>query len=320
MTLDIGRQGYVGVGFESSYGSPVGPSDYLPFVANTLVGVQEAIPNNAAYSIRDKEMGSVGGKKSSKGDLTINIDSKLSVYLLGGVMGSINSTLLGSGVYQHTLTRNNSSTPKSLTVNNYRPVDHEYMPGVAVNSLELSVGDGLAQAKASLLGKFPITTASGSLTTASGGLFAFKDAQLAFGANVAAAAAATNLKPHDTKITINNNAKQVWRHGSADVDTVNLGEFEVEAESTLYFENVNEKNAFYNNTKQAAAFELLGSSIGGGYQESLVVNFYQTRVDSFELETGLADFYAEKVKIKPEWDFANSKTIDIVVQNTKSSY
>lgn len=320
MSLDIGREGWVGAGFESSYGVPVAVTDYLPFTTNSIMGTHEPIPNQAAYGIRDKEMGSVSGKKGSKGDLTINLDATFSGYLLGGALGSINSASLGGGVYQHTITRNNSNTPKSLTIINNRPVDREYIPGVAVATAELAVSDGLATLKSSLLGKFPITTSSGTLTTASGGLFAFKDAQFAFGSSVAAAAAAPNLKPHDTKITINNNSKQIWRHGNQDVDVVVHGEFEVEAETTLYFESVSEKNAFYGLTKQAAAFEFIGAGIGGGYYESIVINLYQTRFDTWELETGLADFYAEKMKIKPEYDFGNSKTIDVVLQNRKSSY
>lgn len=320
MSLRIGRLGWVGVGFESTYGSPVAVTDYLPFTENSLAGKQEQISNTASYGIRDREIGSTLGKKNSEGNISMNLDAKLSGYLFGGALGTINSANVAGSVYDHTMTRNNTNTPKSLTVINDRGVDRESFAGVAVNTLELDVADGMATVKSGLMGHFPITTASGTLTTASGGLFSFKDAFFAFGTSVGAAANNSNLKPHDFKLTLNNNSQGVWRHGSADVDVVNQGEFTVTGEMTVYFEGTNERDLYYNNAKNAGVFKLTGQGIGGGYNESVTVDLYQLRTDDWSLETGLANFYAEKIKFAMEYDFGNSKTIDAVFRNTKTSY
>lgn len=320
MSLRIGRLGWVGVGFESSYGSPVAVVDYLPFTENTLHGVQEQISNTQAYGIRDREIGSTIGKKHGEGNLSMNLDAKLSGYLFGGALGTINSANVAGSVYDHTISRNNTNTPKSLTVINDRGVDRESFAGMAVNTLELDVADALATVKSNLLGHFPITTASGVQTTASGGLFSFKDAFFAYGSSVAGAVNNANLKPHDFKLTINNNSAGVWRHGNADVDVVNHQDFIVTGEATVYFESTTERDLFYNNSKSAGVFKLTGQGIGGGYNESLTINLYQLRTDDWSLETGLSNFYAEKLKFALEWDFGNSKTIDMVLRNTKTSY
>lgn len=320
MSLDIGRKGWVGVAFESSYGSPETIDDYIPFTENGLRGMAEKIENEAAYGIRERVYNSVGGKKWGEGDIGINLDGKFVGYFLGGAFGTINSSNVAGSVYDHTFTRNNATEPKSLTVVNNRSVDTQYYRGASVKTLEINVSDGLASAKASLLSKHPITTASGSLTTASGSVFSFKDVHFAFGSSVAAAAAATNLKTSELTVTVENNSEPVFRHGSADVDVINHKEFEVSAQGTLLFENVTNRDKYYDNTKQAAAIVFTGVGIGGGYSETLTMNLYQTRLDTFELETGLSDFFAENFDLMCEYDEANDKTADAVLRNTKASY
>lgn len=320
MALNIGRKGWVGAGLESSYGVPVAVQDYVPFLENSLRGRHEPIPNEAAYGVREKRNTSYAGKKWSEGDVSINLDSKLSGYFLVAGLGSVSSSSLGSSVYDHTISRNNSNTPQSLTIINDRVTDREYFPGVAVSQLEFSVSDALATIKASLVGKFPITSTSGSLTTASGSVFSFKDTFFAFGSTVAAAAASSNIKNHDSKFTFNNNTKPVHRHGSGDADTVNHGEIEEEFEGTLYFENTTQRDLYYNTSKKAAVLKFTGLGVGGGFQETLTINMYQIGLDNWELETGLADFFAEKYTGALEYDNANSKSLDMVLRNTKSSY
>lgn len=318
--LDIGRKGWVGLAFESTYGVPETIDDYVPFINNSLRGVQEALANEAAYGIREKVFNSVGGKRWGEGELEVNLDSQLSGYLIGGALGTVNTATVSGAVKDHTITRNNSSVPKSLTVVNDRSVDRQYFPGMAVAELEINVSDELATAKASLLGKFSQTTTSGTLSTASGGLYSFKDSFFAFGSTVAAAAAESNLKPSEVTLTINNNSEVVHRHGSADADTVNHKEFEVEAEGTLFFENTTLRDQYYNVSKRAAVWKLEGGGLAGGYRDAITTNMYQVRVDSHELETGLDDFFAEKFTLVLEYDNANSKSIDMVIRNAKASY
>lgn len=321
MSLNIGRKGWLGVSFEDlGYGIPSIVDDYFPFNENSLHGVQAPISNQAAYGVRDQQMGSVAGQKHSEGDIGFNLDGNLSGYFVGGALGTIADAVVSGSIVDHTFTRNNSNVPKSLTIVQDRITDREYFPGTAVSQLELGVTDGLATGKASLMGKFPITSTSGSLTTASGGLFSFGDAFFAVGSTVAVAAAGTNLKPSDLKITINNNSKPVWRHGNLDADTIAHGEFTVEGEATIYFESTTDRDRYYNAQKTAAVFKLTGRGIGAGLFESATTNIYQMRTENFELETGLPNFYAEKMKFMMEYDFGNSKTIDMVLRNTKSAY
>lgn len=321
MALDIGRKGWIGAALESTPGAPETIDDYIFCMTNTLEGKHEPIPNEAAYGVRERVFDSVEGKKWSEGELSINCDSKNVGYFLVPALGTDTPALVSGSVYDHTITRNNSNTPQTLTVTQARgAVDKQYYRSLAIKTLEFSVTDALVEAKASVLGKFPITTTSGSLTTASGSLYSFASTRFAFGATVSAAGSATNLKPHDMKLTLENNSVATFRHGSNEPDTINHGEFEAMAEGSLYFENTTQRDYFYNLTKQAASLKFTGVGIGSGLTESLEFRMYRTYYESFELETGLADFYAENFTVRCGYDNANSKSIDAVLRNTKSAY
>lgn len=320
MALNIGRKGFAGVGLQSAFQVPAAIADYAPFTNHTLHGKQEQMKIQHATGNRDMNFSSIAGKAFSEGDFEALLDPRFSGYFIVGAMGSVQTTSQGGGVFLHTVTRNNSNTPQYLTITNDRVIDRQNYYDVTVDELEIAVGTDLATMKAKLSGNFPQTTTSGTNTTTSGNIFSFKNAQFAFGASVAAAQAATNLKPHDFKLTIKNNAEVVHRHGSANPASINIKGFDPAAEFNLYFENTTDRDAYYAQSKQAASLQFLGNNIGGGFQEFIKFNFYQTSIESFELETGLDNFYAEKVKLDAEYDNANSKTMDVTIQNTKTLY
>lgn len=322
MALNIGRKGWVAVGLQSAYDVPatLSNSDYIEFTNNTLNGVQNQLELDQATSLRDRLAGTVAGSRSSEGDIEVYADSTYAGYFLVGALGTVQTASLGSGVYRHTITRNNSNTPQYLTAISDRGTDRQLFPNLAVDSLELKVGTELATMSTSLMGGFPMTTTSGTKTTTSGNVFTFANAQFAFSTTISGAQSAVSLLPHDFSLTINNNAEVVIAHGANTPRSINFKQFEAEASFNLYFENTTDRDAYYAQTKQSASFELYGNGIGGGFTESLVVNFYKTSVKSFSLETGLDDFYAENCELACEFDAATQRTIDAVLTNRKSLY
>jgi hypothetical protein len=280
------------------------------------VGTEE-ITN--AQGIRDKVFSSVQTRKWSKGDFEMYQDALMSPYFWKSALGTEGTATVVAGVGDHTFSRNNSNTPTSLSIISDRVTDRLLFPGVAVDTLTLSVKDQLATLKSALIGQFPASTTSGTQTTASGTVYSFKDSFFAFGSTVIAADAAANLKLSEFQLEIKNNAQPIFRHGNPNPDTVNYGEFEVTADFNLFFENTTDRDAFHNSSKQAACFKLNGNGLASGYREQVKVNFYQVHFETFELETGLANFYAEKAKLFGEYDNANSKTIDVVFRNSKTT-
>ena len=320
MALNIGRKGWIGVGLQSAFEVPAAIADYVPWTTNTLIGIQEQIPVNQAVGHRETIYNTVPGKAYSGGDIEIVLDSKLAGYFLVGALGSVTTQSLGSGVYLHSLVKNDSNVPQFLTVTNYRAVDLENFYDVAINEVQIAVGTDLATLKATCVGNFPQTTTSGTNTTASGNVMSFRNAQFAFGGTVALAQVAPNLKVHDFTLDVKNNVEAVVAHGSGLPRSINGKNLDVTAEFKLYFESVTDKNAYYAQAKQAASLQFTGNAIGGGFYEFLKFNLYQVSMNSFTMETGLDNFFAEDVKLMAEYDPVNQKAIDIQIQNNKALY
>lgn len=321
--INIGRQGWSGIALEPTPGTGTSPTDYLQFTTNTLFGdVKNENISNATQN-RVKVFNSVATQKMGKGDVEFYADPKIMPYFLIGALGKVATTLVTTGVYQHVITAQNAnSNPQTLTIINDRQgsVDQEAYYSAVIDQFTLSVVDSLATCKATLMSNFPQTTTSGTATTASGTVYAFPNASFAMASTIAGADGAANLKPHDFSLTIKNNAKAIFRHGSQMPDTINVGDLELDASFKLYFENNTDLQKYYNSSKQAAQLKFVGGPVGGGLSESTKFRWYQTRIDTFQLETGLSNFYVEDVKLQPEWDNANSIAFDIVAQNNKTLY
>jgi hypothetical protein len=320
MSLAIGRRGFIGVGLQTGFQVPAAIADYVDFTGNTIHSMVDQMTVDSATSNRDAVLSTIGGRQWSEGQLDFYADNKNAGYFIVSALGTVQATNLAGSVYRHTITRSNSNVPQFITVTNDRSIDQQLYADVCVDELDLEVGVDIAKFSAKLKGNFPQTTASGTKTTTSGNLFSFKGSQFAFSTTISGAQSATNLKPHDFKLSIKNNAEPVFAHGFSTPRSINYKQFEVTAEMTLYFENTTDRDAYHNQTKQSASFQMLGNGIGSGYQESITFNMYRTSIQSFELETGMDNYYAEKVKMTCEYDPSTGRTIDAVIVNTKSLY
>lgn len=320
MSLDIGRKGWIGVGLQSGAQVPAAIADYVDFISNTLTGTQNQLDVDHATGNRDRLFSTVQGTRMSEGDISLYADSTKLGYFVVGALGAVQTVSLGSGVYRHTITRNNSNDPQYLTITSDRVKDRQLYADVAVSKFTLQVGTELVQSTSTLVGQFPQTTTSGTKTTTSGSIFSFANTQFAYSTTISGAQSATPLKPHDFKLTIDNHSEAVFAHSQNNPRSINHKQFEASAEFTLYFENTTDRDAYYNQSKQAASFELIGNGIGGGNNESLTFNFYKTSTKTFSIETGLDNFFAEKNSIVSEFDTSTQRTVDAVIVNNKSLY
>ncbi|HWZ65633.1 MAG TPA: phage tail tube protein [Patescibacteria group bacterium] len=320
MATNVGRKGWLGLAYEPTPGVPVSPTDYLAFTSNTMHGMQKPIDDVTARGIRDQQYNSVLGKKWSEGDIDFHLDPSISGYFLGAALGTNAQSALGGGVFSHAISRNNANQPLALTLTNSRVVDQEYFRGCVVDSLEFKAADQWIDAKATMKGFFPQTSVSGTGTTVSGTLLTWAQYTTQFGVTVAAATGNAATKMSDFSLKINNNVEPTFRSGANEPATIDVKDFNVGGSYTVFFENTTDKNTYYNLTKNALVFTATGNGIGAGFNESIVLNLYQVRLDAFVIETGIDAFYAEKVNFIGEYNSASAKTIDGTIQNRNSNY
>lgn len=319
MSLAISRRGWTGISFQTGFNVPAAPTDYIPWETNTLKGVADQMPVTEAHGIRDSNFSSVPGKQNGAGEFKDLLDTRYAGYFVGAVLGTVASSTLSSGVFQHYLSENQSNTPLYLNIINNRVIDQEYYPNVAVSSIDLEVGIDLAAIDAKVVSSFPFTTTSGNFATTSGNIMSFKNVLFGVGSSVGNALG--NLfKTTSVKLHIENGSEAVWAHGSPQPYAIVHKDIKVTADIELYFENTTDKQNYYNQIKRAAVLQFNGNPLGAGYSEQLTISLYQVTLKTFEVQTPLDNFMAEKVVLSGEFSVPDNKTIDALLINANGNY
>lgn len=327
-----GREPYVGVGIESVAGTGVNASKYLPFVTCTLRGIHEAMEDEAAKGVRERVWGSIVGKKRGEGDIEIYVDVSNAPYLLYPALGTMtnNTNSVPAGVYNHVITRKTGSTPKTLSILYNDTQDTRKFTYATINSLELSVSDGLATISANILSKFP-TTGTASLSITEERILAFKDYTIKFGsgatgtAALAAAAAATATKVRNFNLKINNNAEAVYQSGDASCQDVAVGQFEVEGDYTLFYENTTDRVHYEtllngSDPVRAMIVTFTGDTIGGSSTEMIEIRIPNFHLKERTIDTALAGFITENPSFVAEYDPTELLSIKVTIRNEVASY
>lgn len=319
MALHSSREGWIGVGVESTFGTPAAMTENIFWISNTLEGVHKPIENTASYGLRQKVFNAVKGQQWGMGDVEFNLDPSLSGYFLAAAMGATSKVTVSGSVQKHTHALSQSNTPYGLSLYNDRVVDRQLYAGASVDKMEVKVSNGLATGKATINSLFPTTTASGSVTPASGTLFTWANYTYQTGATFAAAGSASALPLTDVDFTINNNADVVYESGQNTATRIGHKDFEVTGNMTAYFETTTERDAFYNLTSGARIITFLGAG-SGTTQEKIAFNFYNSYFDTFAVNTGIDNFFVEKQSWVGDYSVSDSKTMDIVQVNSDSNY
>lgn len=319
MTLNLARKGWIGIGVESTFGTPAAQTDNIFWTGNTLEGMHKPIENTASYALRQKVFSSVAGQKWGQGDIEFNLDATLSGYFLAAAMGSTSSTVVAGSTRKHTHALNQANTPYSLSIYKDRVTDRQLFTGSTVDTLEVKVADGFATAKASIQSLFPATSVSGSSATASGTIFSWANYTFQSGSTFTAAGSAAATPLTDLDLTIKNNTQVIFESGTNTASRIGQKDFEVSGNMTLFFESTTDRDAYYNNTGSAKIITFLGAGTGTT-QEKLAFNIYNSYQDTFSVETGIDDFFIEKQSFVGDYSLTDSKTMDIVQTNNTNNY
>ncbi len=318
MSVVTGRRGWVGIALETGgAGVPINPTIYLPFLECNLRERITPIGDNSARGIRDEQSeNSILGKSWGEGALKVNLDPTLAPILLGMVMGDFGTPVSeGGGVYTHTFARKSDNAPKTASVIFDRVTDRQLFPYLVVNSAELAVSDGLAVLTANCLSRLPVASVSGTLTVPSGTLFCFKDAEVRLGADLTATESATPLKVRDFTISINNNSEAIYVFGSRNVDSMVNKNFQASGNLSIAFENTTQRDIFRNLTKKAMVVKF-----SNGVNEYVKLRIAKLRFDDYTPEIPIDDIASEGIDFVAEYSTVDTKTLDIQVRNSKSSY
>lgn len=319
MALKIGRQGYLGLGIESTPGSAVAATTTVPFTTNTLEGKHTPIADIAVRGSRAKDYTSIGGKQWGDGEVDVYVDTLNAGFMFKLAMGNENVNTIGASVYDHIFyTTVSGNTPTTATIYDYKGVDTQQYTSMAVDKMDIEIKDSLMTAKVGFKGSFP-TSGSFAPATVSGTLLPFSKYTLQLGSSLITAASSSAIPVTDFTLAIKNNAEVVFESGSQRASRVFWKEFSVTGSWTRFFESTIDRDNYYNLNKQSVILVASGTGLPGGYAETLTFNIAKCLYTDTNISTGSANFYAIKTMFTAEVDPLQGKQIDIILRNYRSS-
>lgn len=324
MALLEGRQGYIGLGIETTPGTTVAATTVLPFMTNTIMGKHEPTLDIAARGSRALNYTSIQGKRWGEGDLEVNVDTLNIGFIFKLATGTEATSTPGAGVTDHLFyTTVSGNTPLTATLYQYQGIDVQKYASMALDKVDLEVKDGLMTAKTTFKGLFP-TTGSNTNQTVSGTLLNFTDYTLKFGSTLTLAAAASFTPVTDFLMTINNNAEVIFENSTTTASTgsatrVFWKSLEVTGAFTRFFESQTERDNYYNLNKQSIIMTASGTGLPSALNETLTINLAKCAYVDQSVETGIDNFYAIKTTFKAEVDQVQGKQYDITLRNYRSA-
>ena len=314
----MGRRGTLGIAYETSRGTPVTPTYWVPF---SKLSFQDSVSNAA----EDQGMGNIADQDSfyvtmsyGQGDVDAQLYDQGLGYILGSLLGAKPVTTGGSP-YTHTFTLSQTNTAQSLTLYWTDPDRNYIFPLAVVDKLKVSVKPmGLVEYTISFKSKTARNwTHQTPVFTTLGSKFLHQHLVFKLAANVAGIAAATNISLKELDFTIDRNTVFDEVMGTVEPEDVLSQTISVAGNLLLNLQDDTYRNYMLNGTYKSMEIELLASA-----SSSLDLQFPRVSFSQWNPDYTLNNIATQKIQFKANYDSANALDIisTAVLTNLKTSY
>lgn len=307
MSKYIGRRRSVGFADETSAGTPVLPSIWIPhtnisFDEKTTTVVEEG----ALGRIEDSDARHVTNKYA-EGDIEFELRDYEVGLLLTSLFGATPVTA-GGPTYTHTYTLQNTNTHKSLSIAVEDPDRAMIFPYAVVTSLQLTVEpEGIVQATVGFMSRAPRDWTASAMTptfTSLGNKFLHQHLVFKLAAATANLAAASNISLKGLELNINTNATLDNVTGTAEPEAVLNHQFSVEGSITL-----NREDDTYRNYQRDGTYRAMEVTLSRASNSILQLQFPRVSLFEWEQDPALNDIVAQTIQFKGHYDAANGAAI-----------
>lgn len=326
MTKYIGRRIGVGFGKETTRGTKVSASLWVPHLTNDFEDKSEIAPQQAAYGVIAQETDGDVIRQWAEGAIEGPIMSQsfgiILLALLGSLSSAVNADVSGL-VYDHTFTVDESNEQQSLTINTDDPVQDYQYPNAMMSEMSITYERGsLVNFASSWMAKQGETATNTKSYEVDESFFRPQDFELKLADNVAGLGGASVTNIRGMSITIAKNVVEEPLMGSIDPEDFNNTELVINGEITQVFEDEVLRGYSLGGTKKAMQIKLqnTGVTIGTAANPELVITLNQVQFKDYVRTKTLGEIVVATYGFTAQYKRADSKQIQILLTNLETSY
>lgn len=323
MAAILTRTRSVGLGKETTPGTTVAATRWLPFTDLTIEDRNERIYDESALGTRYKGFAGDTNREWAEGNLNGLIYDRSFGHVALAAMGSVTTAAHGTatGVNVHTFGVGTTLPTYTLSL---KDANESTRSGYGtLNTLEITVNqDSHVSFTSSWLARRSASAAN-TVATIDENRFRPADVTVKIADTVAALSGATALRVRDLTFTLNNNVITEPSLGTVNPDYY-PGVVETSLSLGRLYLDTTLKDMVFGTTKKALQIALTRSdtTIGTGTptNPSMVFTFEPGFFSEWSREGGLDDLKTETTTYTPLFSTATSKQFGLVMTNTETSY
>lgn len=215
MVKEVGRLSSFGIGIETTSGTPVSATHWIPTDEFSMKPIVEKTTDDNAFGVIDEVAGSAIAKETTEISAGGIVRSNTFGTLLKLALGTVAAPVLAeTGVYTHAFTRLNSNTHPSATIIDNNGTQDMQAPYCMLDSLEIDATTGeYVKFSATLKGgKMATATATPTfLTGTADEAFIAAKVTVKTAANISGLGAASAISLQNVKLAISKNTVQIFK-------------------------------------------------------------------------------------------------------------
>ena len=319
MSYYVGRRGNLGVAKETSRGTPVIPSYWIPYNSLSFDKKAVVVDQEASFGNVADTMSAHIVKKYGEGSFEADLEDKIIGLILTNVLGAAPSSSAGPTNYTHTYTFQNTNQPTSLSLFVQDPNGQTIFPLSMIDKFEIKVEpEGIVKYSVDFRSKAgqDWTTQTASYTSL-GNKFLHQHLAFKLADTIGNLAAASALNLRSLSFTVSKNLKDFDDMGTVTPGDILNQNVMVEGSIELGYSDRVYRNYMLNGTYRA-----MDMTFTYGANNSLQFQLPRVSFRSWEPNKGLDDIATEKIDFKGHYDSTNALQIisTCVLKNQVSNY
>lgn len=305
MSKFVGRRGILGIGKESSRGTGVSPTEWIPRVTVSFEDKTDTAREAEGLGrIEDSDSNHVL-RRFAEGDIEFEVNDRQVGMFLTSLLGA-SPTTTGGPTYAHAYALSNTNQHQSVSIYYEDPDVRKLYPLGVVSSLEFTAEpDAIVRATASVMSKGSRDWTNQTEDFTDIGLkFLQQHVQIKLATDLSGLAAATPLSVKSLNLTISANAQNDNVLGTAEPEDILNHQFSVEGSLTL-----NKEDDTYRGYMTNGTYRAMEINFNRAANSSLQFQFPRVDFTEWEQDRSLDDIVSQSINFKGNYDAANGQAI-----------